>query len=934
MKNKALPILLTLLFLAWTSLPFRVQAQQAPLTGTISDAETKAPLVGVSIQLKGKLTGTVTDGKGFFSLPAQQTQSLTVIISMIGYQTQEVTLTSGQTDVSVALQPQIALGQEVVVSASRVEESILRSPVSVEKMDRRAIQQTPSLSFYDGLQSMKSIDMVTSGLTYKVINTRGFASTGNSRFLQLVDGVDNQTPGLNFAVGNLFGMSDLDAESVELVPGAASALYGPVAFNGVLRIATKNPFQYQGLSVQGKLGVNHVNDPATGAAPLYEGTLRYAKAIGNRFAYKVNASYLKALDWYATDYTDIDPNTPAAQRGDQNPGRNALNIYGDEVARNLPGIGRVSRTGYEEKDVTDYHVYSLKLSGALHYRLTDNLEAIYQYNYNEGTANYTGSSRFSLNHFIFQQHRLELKGSKFFVRAYTNLENSNQSYNARTMAQQINRTWVRDLNGNVVNPGQADGAWFDRYAAAFSGQVNGVTANNPATARGFADQGRLQPGSSEFEQQKSRLQTITGPNGAGIYSSSKLYHVEGQYDLSQQVKLVEMLVGGNFRRYDMFTNGTLLADLDKNVTINEYGTFLQVAKGMWSDRLKVTLSGRYDKNENFDGYFTPRASAVFSPHAKHNFRTSYQTGFRNPTPVDQFINLNAGVITILGGVPANSRGTNVYENSFTAASAGAFGAGFGADLQKGLSPQQAIANNKDKLQQSNVAYIKPERVESFEVGYKGLLTSRLFLDANYYFSSYRDFILNQVVIRPDNPVLLADGTVNPAAAADVLNNASSTPTSRLFQLYTNAQDRVTSQGATLGLTYALPKGYSLGGNGTWATFDLRNANPNDIPAFNTPRYKSNVTFGNRNVFRNLGFNLAWHWQDAYDWFGSFNELRPGRIPAYHMLDAQVSYQVKSLKSVIKLGANNLTNQRIVQVYGSPAVGDLYYVSITFDELLH
>ncbi|MES2731216.1 MAG: TonB-dependent receptor [Bacteroidota bacterium] len=934
MKNSSILTVLVLFRFVFSGLVCAAQTQATPLSGIVSDAETNAPLAGVSILLKGKLTGSVTDAKGHFKLNTQQNQPNTVVISMIGYQTQEMSLANGQREVTIALQPQIALGQEVVVSASRVEESLLSSPVSIEKMDLRAIKQTPAFSFYDGLQTMKSVDMVTSGLTYKSINTRGFASTGNTRFLQLVDGVDNQMPGINFAAGNLFGMSDLDAESVELVPGAASALYGPIAFNGVLRMTTKNPFQYQGLSAQGKIGVNHIHDASTGAAPLYEGSLRYAKAIGNRFAFKMNVSYLQALDWYATDYTDVDPNTPAAQRGAHNPGRNGLHLYGDEVARNLPGLGRVSRTGYEEKYLADYHVHNLKLNAALHYRLTDKLVAIYQYNFGQGTANYTGNSRFSLNHFILQQHKLELKGTNFFVRAYASIENSNQSYNSRTLGQQINRTWVRDLKGNLVSPSQADGVWFDRYVAAFSGKVEGVPASDAAVARSFADQGRLQPGSAEFEQQKSRLQTITGAQGAGIYSGSKFYHAEGQYDLSQRVKVMEVLVGGNFRRYDMFTKGTLLADLDKHVTINEYGTFLQLARKMLHEQIKLTVSARYDKNENFDGHFTPRASAVYSPYPNHNFRTSYQTGFRNPTPLEQFVNLNAGVITLLGGVPANSRGTNVYENSFTAASAGDFGASFGADLQKGFSHSQAIANNKGKLHKSNVAYIQPERVETFEVGYKGLLTSQLFVDANYYFSSYRDFILNQVVIRADNPVLNADGTVNAAAAADVLNNSSPTPTSRLFQIATNAHDRVTSQGATLGITYALPKGYLLGGNGTWATFDLHNANPNDIPAFNTPRYKSNVTFGNRNAFRQVGFNLAWHWQDAYDWVGPFNELRPGRIQAYHLFDAQVSYKLKGLKSIIKLGASNLGNHWIVQAYGSPAVGGLYYVSITFDELLN
>jgi outer membrane receptor protein involved in Fe transport len=288
----------------------------------------------------------------------------------------------------------------------------------------------------------------------------------------------------------------------------------------------------------------------------------------------------------------------------------------------------------------------------------------------------------------------------------------------------------------------------------------------------------------------------------------------------------------------------------------------------------------------------------------------------------------AGSITILGGTPANSRGMNVYENSYTAASVAAFAEGYGASVKAGQTPQQAVEENKEKLKKSNVSYIKPERIVSYEVGYKGMLGKNLLADVNFYYSSYQDFISNQVVIRPESPVLDENGEISAVGAAEVLNGKSQT-----FQLYTNTPDRVSTQGATLGLTYYLPKGYLLSGNGTWAAFDLKNANPNNIPAFNTPRYKSNLSVSNANAFRNIGFNVAWHWQDAFDWVGSFNELQPGRIRAYHLLDAQVSYRVPALKSIFKLGASNLTNQYIVQAYGSPAVGGLYYFSITCDELL-
>ncbi|MGX7688741.1 TonB-dependent receptor [Flectobacillus roseus] len=901
-------------------------AQVATVTGKITDAQTQKPIQGVSIRVKGKLSGTQSNANGSFSISLKIPASVTV--SIIGYEAKTVDVADNQS-IDISLSPANSELDPVVVTASRVEERILRSPVSIEKMDIRQVQQTPSANYYDGLQNIKSLDMVTSSLTYKQINTRGFNSTGNGRFLQLVDGIDNQPAGLGFAMGNLFGPHDLDVESAELIAGAASALYGPIAFNGLLNTRTKNPFDYQGLSIQTKFGLNHVGDgTGLGAKPISDLALRYAKVFNNKFAFKINASYLRGTDWYANDYTDIDPNTPAASRGANNPGRNALNIYGDEVAQTLPNIGRVSRTGYEEKDLATYGVYSLKLNGALHYRINDNLEAIYQMNFNQGTAQYTGSNRFVINDFQFIQHRLELKGSQFYIRAYSNQEISNNSYNTRSLGQQINRTWVRDLSGNIVTPDKADATWFQRYAAAFNGTINGVTAQNATQARAFADQGRLLPGTAAFDEARSRLIQTTGLSGAGIKSNCSLKHIEGLYDFSSVVKVFNLQVGGNYRKYYLDTEGTLFDDKGKNLTNDEFGLFTQASKSLFQDKLKVTLSGRYDKNQNFDGQFTPRASAVFSPTERHNFRASYQTGFRNPTISDQYIKLDVGPILILGGAPINSQGMNVYENSYTAASVGAFGSGFGVDMQKGVPFPTALANNKDKLVKSNVPYIKPERVQSIEVGYKGLLTSKLLFDINYYYSQYTDFIINSVVIRPNSPVTLSDGSVNPAAAADILNGNI-----KAFQLYTNAADKVSIQGVTAGLTWALPKNYQLHGNATWIDFNIMDANPNNIPAFNTPTWKSNVTFSNPKLTDKLGFSVAWHWQTAFDWYGTFTELRPGRIGAYNLLDAQVSYTVPSLKTKIKLGAANLTNQYVVQAYGSPAVGGMYYISLNFDEIL-
>ena len=900
------------------------------ITGSISDFETQKPLAGVTVRLKEKNTGTVTDSKGQFSLKSNEKAPFTLIVSMVGYERQEIKVTDNIT-LTIALKTGNELLEQVVVSASKVEENIMKSPVTIEKMDARAIQQSPSANFFDALVNVKGIDIVTSSLTYKAINTRGFNSTGNGRFLQTVDGMDSQSAGLGFAMGNLFGPHDIDVESVELIPGAASALYGPVAFNGLLSTRTKNPFDYQGLSVQTKIGVNHIGDGTDlGAKPMVDLALRYAKAFNNKFAFKINVSHLGGTDWYANDLTDIDANTTEASRGVNNPGKNQLNIYGDEVAQTIAGIGRVSRTGYEERYLANYGVRSTKVGGALVYRFNDNLEASYQISYSESVAQYTGSQRFGINGFAFTQHRLELKSNKFYLRGYSSQENSNSSYQIRSLGQLINKTWVKDLNGNTVAPQDADATWFQRYTAAFTGKISGISANSDITARGFADQGRVLPNTPEFEAAKQKLIETQGLSGSGIYSHCGLIHLEGMYDFSTDLKFMNLQVGGNFRKFALDTQGTLFDDKGKNLTNQEYGIFAQASKSLLDEKLKLTLSGRYDKNENFEGRFTPRASLVFSPKENQHFRLSYQTGFRNPTISDQYIKLNAGPIIVLGGAPVNSKDTkeaNAYSNSYTIASVSAFGGAFGKEVASGVPFPQAVANNKDKLVKSNVAYIKPEQVQSFEVGYKGLLTDKLLFDINYYNSQYKDFLINTVVMAPNSDVLGSDGKPNFNAAADILGGKT-----QLYQLYTNAADKVSIQGVSVGLSYVLPKNYRLNGNTTWSDFNILDANPSNIPAFNTPQWKTNLTLSNAKLTERLGFSVAWHWQSSFDWYGTFTTPLPGKINAYSLVDAQLSMKMPSLKTIVKVGASNLTNQYVVQAYGSPAVGGLYYVSLNFDDL--
>uniref|UniRef100_UPI00258FB8E3 carboxypeptidase-like regulatory domain-containing protein n=1 Tax=Algoriphagus sp. TaxID=1872435 RepID=UPI00258FB8E3 len=388
---------------------------QTTISGTVTDGDTKETLVGVNIVVKSKVIGTITDLSGQFSLNVNQEPPFTLVFSRVGFQSKEVEITSANTSgLNVELFEQTMLGQEVVISASRVEESILQSPVSIEKMDILSIRDTPADNYYKAIANLKGVDVTSSSINFQIVNARGFNSTGNTRFVQLTDGMDTQAPALNFPIGNLNGPSELDVESVEFIPGSASALYGPNAFNGILLVNSKSAFEYQGLSAFYKQGFNHFNgrpgEPSN-PQPMYEGSIRYAKAFNNKFAFKLNGSFMQATDWYGTDQTDLSIGTQGNLPF--NPGANRVHVFGDEVANNIGllrnvgaiqqqaqqlGLGGyisslpdqiVSRTGYDERFLVDYGAKNYKFNTGLYWRINDRSELSYTMNYGAGTSVYT-----------------------------------------------------------------------------------------------------------------------------------------------------------------------------------------------------------------------------------------------------------------------------------------------------------------------------------------------------------------------------------------------------------------------------------------------------------------------------------------------------------------------------------------------------------------
>jgi len=901
---------------------------QTSISGTVVD-ESSEPILGANVIVVGTGTGTAADYDGNFTLNVDIPLPFSVQISSIGFEAQTVEITSNNQVVNITL-AEGSLLDEIVISASRTPERIFESPVTIERFDIQDIKYAPNADFYDALENLKGVDINTNSLTFKSVNTRGFATFANERFVQLVDGMDNSSPALNFVLGNLLGMTELDVNSIELLPGASSALYGPNAFNGILFMTSKNPFDHEGISAYYKRGIT--SQVAAGDNEFYDMGFRAAHAFSDKFAAKVNLSIMNGTDWFAVNEEDV--LNPGSTRAD--PNYDGLNIYGDEVSTNIKGVGQalanaglippgsenllpndiVSRTGYAERDLTNYDAESIKFDAALHFRpWANDFEIIYVGKIGVGSTIYQGANRYSINNFFLQQHKLEFRNDNFFVRGYITAENAGDSYDTRFTGININRTW------------KPDQTWFGEYAGAFIQATLGGATSEQAhiIGRQTADTGRLIPGTPEYLAAFNRVTNDPDiSTGSQFKDKSQLYHVDANYNLSHLLNnFADVQVGGSYRQYRLNSEGTIFTDFDGPISYSEVGAYTQIQKKLVDDRLKLTGSVRYDKSELFDGQFTPRLSAGFTAGANrnHNIRVSWQTAFRNPTTQDLFIGLDVGRAilvgsaeenldrdvrtfplsgngqTITGSSTATILGRAAYENSFTA---------------------NSVANGTFEKAIINLA--EPEEANVYEIGYRGKVFNFI-IDASAYYSQYKKFLSNENVIVP----LYGEVGDNSLSLLALQNNDF-----KVYQTYTNSDADVNSYGASIGISTKIMKKVNLGANYTYAELDFdQEASPDFRTNFNTPMHKAKASMRVTDLFPNFGFGANYRWSDEYFWQAGFAD---GIVPSFSVLDAQINYKIPKLKTMLKVGASNVLNEEYFTAFGTGNVGAQYYISVIINNL--
>ncbi len=900
-------------------------AQNTIITGNVKNSSTGDEVPAVSITIKGSNAGTYTDNKGDFKLSSDVRPPLTLLVSSIGYQLQEVAVTDATSVINVSLVPASTLGQEVVISATRTPSRILESPVTIERISASNIRSTAAVSYYDMIGKLKGVDVVNSSLTFSTPSTRGFNGSGSTRVNQIVDGMDNQAPGLNFSVGSVVGLTELDVESVELLQGASSALYGPGGMNGAILINSKDPFKYQGLSFQVKTGIMNIDNRDRGASPYYNWSLRWAKKVSDKFAFKIGGELIQAKDWVANDYRDYDrlSTTGSVKAGTRqtDPNYDGVNVYGDETTIDiksnvlnplaqqapfyapyvnaLPASIPVSRTGYDEKDVINPNTINFKLSGAVSYKLSQNTSLNAEGYWGTGNTVYTGSDRYSLLNLQIGQYKIELVNKNWFLRAFTTQENAGESYNATVTTRLVNEAW---------KPSGGSNGWYYQYSIAFlNAKLSGlsdIAAHN--AARVVADQGRPAAGSDEFRRLFDQVRSVPISQGGGKFiDKTNLYNVEGQYNLSSFTsKFADILIGGNYRRFVLNSEGTLFADSSGKIPINEYGAYIQATKHLLNNRLTLIASGRYDKNDNFDGRFTPRFSAVVKVAEDNNIRLSYQQAYRFASTQQQYINLRIGANTILiGGVESFIDFYHLRTNpSYT--------------VDENLFAGNPAVNP--------LTHFKAENVNSFEVGYKGLLAQkRLLIDLYGYYGIYSNFISRTIIAQSVN----GDKSVFTGSPEQIKANLSNPALVNTYSIPVNISEDVNTYGFGISLTYSLPRNFAI--SGTVSSDNLDKLPANFQSDFNAPKYRAGVTFSNTGFGsqKRVGFNLTYRWQDDVNFEGDFGN---GVIPAYQTVDGQISYKFPAQNVLLKVGATNLLNQYYRNGFGNATMGGIYYVSFGYN----
>lgn len=946
---------LTLLFSVGSA-----QAQSAgTITGRITDKETQAPIAGVTVEAvtaSGRSAASaVTDADGQYrlSVPAG---SYSIVISMVGYQTSRlpaVRVTAGESSLAgAALTTEAFLLNPVVVSASKHAEKAIEAPAAVTVVPEREIAERPTTTPVEHIRSTPGVDIIQTGVQSTNVVVRGFNNIFSGALHTLTDYRAANVPSLRVNFLQFLPQNNDDFSRIEVVLGPGSALYGPNTANGVLHFITKSPIDEQGTTVSVAGGTFNGAAPSSTVAPtltpgsigtknggLFQATARTAQKLSETFGIKVSGQYLQAPEYFYRD------------RGE------------DSIALVLRGSGAISSAGVPD------------------------------------TAKLRATRLFPTT------------ASDIGARA---MRIANRDYDIKRWGADARADWrpTADLQ-TVLSAG---------ITSDNSIELTGIGAGQAVDWKYSYVQGRANY-KNWFGQLYMNMSdagdTYLLRNGAPITDQSKLWAAQLQHVANLGSKQT-FTYGADYISTNPVTNGTINGTRENNDNYNEFGAYLQ-SETHPNKYFDIVLAGRYDKHSELDdAVFSPRAGVVFKPNQNHSFRATYNKAFSTPTSLNLFLDIDAGPLGALGpfgfrahaqapgrqGISFHDASGNVqavtpfngasqaatlftptlagiYQNQVTALTLANPAVGSNTGLvtyMRGLIADPAFGTGNslallDPLTGKRIAFsnnavadvrgIEPSTSETYEVGYKGLITDKLMVAADVWHAKHKNFTSPLITATPLvllDPVKLVPymiakltplvgatqaqaiaGGLAQLPGAIVSSSQVTAPGPNLVLTYINFGD-LNLNGADVSLTALLSSKWQWAVTGSLVSDDYfklplgTSTGDSTVVALNAPKKKASTSLTYRDIHSGLNAEVRVRYTDefpansaGYVGLKCVDSSAAGEcVKSYTLLDLTAGYRLPFTGASLQFTVNNLFDEKYQSFIGTPEIRRMAILRLRYD----
>ena len=379
-----------------------------------------------------------------------------------------------------------------------------------------------------------------------------------------------------------------------------------------------------------------------------------------------------------------------------------------------------------------------------------------------------------------------------------------------------------------------------------------------------------------FAQNRLRFPAITDDSVRALSdfpASGNLYAAELQNTITiPQARGLTLTWGGQYRRDQVSSDRQWLIDrlTGEDITTNQIGGYAQVELPVTA-ALRLVGAGRYDKHDDYDAQFSPKAALLVTPVENQTFRVSYNRAFKSPT---------------------------ILQTSF-----------FFPDFQ----PFVGVFGNRDGYEIRNsegtvvrtIDPIEPEVNTTWELGYKGILGDRFYVDVTGYRSKFDKFMSPLVIIANFLTPAAQGGptTAYNSVTGEPLTGAAGGP--QIPLTYFNV-GKATVYGTDVGLRYLLTSTVALNGTMSWQKLDTVITNvgdPAEATSFNSPDFKLTLGADAASfLMPNLSAGMTFRTVSGYQFLSGVNV---GRVPTFNTFDIRLGYDIPQYGMRINLNVQNL-----------------------------